>query len=100
MEIEKMIKVFSVNNEQKEPVAIFNSGVFITDIKPLLDSFLPKTDADYVRKNVAYVFGEKEKFNYTGEQFNGLLRAFVINDINAYMERYGYYKITFTPDKE
>lgn len=95
-----MIKVFSIRSEQKEPVAIFNSGIFITDVKPLLDSFLPKSDADYIRKNVAYVFGEKEKFNYTGEQFNILLKTFVINDINAYMERYGYYKITFTPDKE
>lgn len=95
-----MIKVFSIDNEQKEPIAIFNSGEFITDVKPLLDSFLPKSDSDYVRKNVAYVFGEKEKFNYTGEQFNSLLKTFVINDINAYMERYGYYKITFTPDKE
>ena len=45
-----MIKVFSVNSKQKEPIAIFNSGEFITDVKPLLDSFLPKTDADYVRK--------------------------------------------------
>ena len=62
-----MIKVFSIDNEQKEPIAIFNSGEFITDVKPLLDSFLPKSDSDYVRKNVAYVFGEKEKFNYTGE---------------------------------
>lgn len=95
-----MIKVFSINSKQKEPIAIFNSGEFITDVKPLLDSFLPKTDANYVRKNVAYVFGEKAKFNYKGEQFNSLLRTFVINDINAYMERYGYYKITFTPDKE
>lgn len=95
-----MIKVFSANNRQKEPIATFNSGEFITDIKPLLESFLPKSDADYVRKNVAYVFGEKKKFNYTGEQFNSLLKTFVINDVNAYMERYGYYKITFTPDKE
>ena len=95
-----MIKVFSIDNEQKEPIAIFNSGEFITDVKPLLDSFLPKSDSDYARKNVAYVFGEKEKFNYTREQFNSLLKTFVINDINAYMERYGYYKITFTPDKE
>lgn len=95
-----MIKVFSTNNKQKEPIAIFNSSVFITDIKPLLESFLPKSDADYVRKNIAYVFGEKEKFNYTDEQFNSLLKTFVINDINAYMERYGYYKITFTPDKK
>jgi hypothetical protein len=95
-----MIKVFSINAKQKEPVAIFNSGEFITDIEPLLNSFLPKSDADYVRKNVAYVFGEKEKFNYTGGQFNSLLKTFVINDINAYMERYGYYKITFAPDKE
>lgn len=95
-----MIKVFSANSKQKEPIAIFNSGEFITDVKPLLDSFLPKSDADYVRKNIAYVFGKKEKFNYKGEQFNSLLKTFVINDINAYMERYGYYKITFTPDKE
>lgn len=43
---------------------------------------------------------KKEKFNYTDEQFNSLLKTFVINDINAYMERYGYYKITFTPDKK
>lgn len=56
-----MIKVFSANNEQKEPIAIFNSGEFITDIKPLLDSFLPKTDVDYVRKNIAYVFWRKRK---------------------------------------
>lgn len=95
-----MIKVFSIRSERKEPVAIFNSGEFITDIKPLLESFLPKSDADYVRRNVAYVFGEKEKFNYTNEQFNSLLKTFVINDINAYMEHYGYYTITFTPDKE
>lgn len=38
-----MIKVFSIKNEQKEPVAIFNSGEFITDVEPLLNSFLPKT---------------------------------------------------------
>ena len=95
-----MIKIFLANNERKEPIAIFNSGKFITDINPVLNSFLPKTDADYVRKNVAYVFGEKEKFNYTDEQFNSLLKTFVINDINAYMERYGYYTITFAPDKQ
>ena len=95
-----MIKIFLANDERKEPIAIFNSGKFITDINPVLNSFLPKTDADYVKKNVAYVFGEKEKFNYTEEQFNSLLKTFVINDINAYMERYGYYKITFTPDKK
>ena len=95
-----MIKIFSINNKRKEPIAIFNSGKFITDVNSVLSSFLPKTDGDYVKKNVAYVFGEKEKFNYTGEQFNSLLKTFVINDINAYMERYGYYKITFTPDKE
>ena len=95
-----MIKVFSINAKQKEPVAIFSSGEFVADINNLLSSFLPKTDGDYVRKNVAYVFGEKEKFNYTDEQFNSLLKTFVINDINNYMERYGYYKITFIPDKE
>ena len=94
-----MIKIFLANDERKEPIAIFNSGKFITDINPVLNSFLPKTDGDYVKKNVAYVFGEKEKFNYTDEQFNSLLKTFVINDINAYMERYGYYTITFTPDK-
>lgn len=94
-----MIKIFLANNERKEPIATFNSGKFITDVNPVLNSFLPKTDAEYVKKNVAYVFGEKEKFNYTEEQFNSLLKTFVINDINAYMERYGYYKITFTPDK-
>ena len=37
-----MIKVFSIDNERKEPIAIFNSGVFITDIKPLLESFFAK----------------------------------------------------------
>lgn len=95
-----MIKIFLANDERKEPIAIFNSGKFITDVNPVLNSFLPKTDAEYVKKNVAYVFGEKEKFNYTEEQFNSLLKTFVINDINAYMERYGYYKITFTPDKK
>lgn len=42
MEIEKIIKVFSANNRQKEPIATFNSGEFITDVIPLLDSFLPK----------------------------------------------------------
>lgn len=95
-----MIKVFLINNERKEPIAIFNSGKFITYINPVLSSFLPKTDGDYVKKNIAYVFGEKEKFNYTVEQFNSLLKTFVINDINAYTERYGYYKITFIPDEE
>ena len=95
-----MIKVFSIINKQKEPIAIFNSGEFITDVESLLNSFLPKSDADYIKKNVAYAFGEKEKFNYTGEQFNSLLKTFVINDINNYMEHYGYYKITFTPDKK
>lgn len=95
-----MIKVFSIKNEQKEAVATFSSGNFVADVNNLLSSFLPKTDGDYVKKNVAYVFGEKEKFNYTDEQFNSLLKTFVINDINAYMERYGYYKITFTPDKK
>lgn len=95
-----MIKIFLANNERKEPIATFNSGDFVADINHLLNSFLPKTDVEYVKKNVAYVFGEKEKFNYTEEQFNSLLKTFVINDINTYMERYGYYKITFTPDKE
>lgn len=56
-----MIKVFSINNERKEPIAIFNSGKFITDVNPVLSSFLPKTDGDYVKKNIAYVFGEKRK---------------------------------------
>lgn len=55
-----MIKVFSANSKQKEPIATFNSGEFVTDVEPLLNSFLPKSDADYVRKNVAYVFGEKK----------------------------------------
>ena len=73
-----MIKVFSVNNAQKEPVATFNSGDFITDINHLLNSFLPKTDVEYVKKNVAYVFGEKEKFNYTEEQFNNLLKKHLL----------------------
>ncbi len=95
-----MIKVFSLNNERKEPVATFSSGNFVADVNNLLSSFLPKTDGEYVKRNVAYVFGEKAKFNYTEEQFNSLLKTFVINDINDYMERYGYYKITFTPDKK
>lgn len=95
-----MIKIFLANSERKEPIATFNSGKFITDINHVLNSFLPKTDGDYVKKNVAYVFGEKEKFNYTEEQFNSLLKTFVINDVNAYIERYGYYTITFTPDKD
>ena len=55
-----MIKVFSIKNEQKEPVATFSSGEFVADINNLLNSFLPKTDGDYVKRNVAYVFGEKK----------------------------------------
>lgn len=95
-----MIKVFSIKNKEKAAVATFSSGNFVADVNNLLSSFLPKTDGDYVKKNVAYVFGEKEKFNYTDKQFNSLLKTFVINDINNYMEHYGYYKITFTPDKK
>ena len=47
-----MIKVFSTKNEQKEAVATFSSGNFVADINNLLSSFLPKTDGDYIKRNV------------------------------------------------